>query len=190
MFNKFLHNLFFKLRCKNNYSLTFIFRKIYFTFLGMKIGNGSTFSKLFVTWPHKVLIGSNSILEQGVFLKHDGIWSATPSILIGNNVFIGRNCEFNIKEKIVIGDNCLIGANSIFIDHDHGFKKGELMKKQKCLSSPIILEEDIWVGANVVVLKGVRIHKGAILAAGAVVNKDVGPYEIWGGIPAKKIGDR
>jgi acetyltransferase-like isoleucine patch superfamily enzyme len=52
------------------------------------------------------------------------------------------------------------------------------------------LEEDVWLGCHVVVLMGVKIGRGAVVAAGAIVNKNIPSYEIWGGVPAKKIGER
>jgi acetyltransferase-like isoleucine patch superfamily enzyme len=55
---------------------------------------------------------------------------------------------------------------------------------------PIVLEQDVWLGANAVVLKGVKIARGAIIAAGAVVTTDVPQFEIWGGVPARKLGER
>lgn len=55
---------------------------------------------------------------------------------------------------------------------------------------PVIIEEDVWCGANVTILKGVTIGRGSVIAAGAVVTKNVGEYEIWGGVPAKKIKNR
>jgi len=55
---------------------------------------------------------------------------------------------------------------------------------------PVVIEEDVWCGANVTILKGVTIGKGSVIAAGAVVTKNVGEYEIWGGVPAKKIKNR
>jgi acetyltransferase-like isoleucine patch superfamily enzyme len=54
----------------------------------------------------------------------------------------------------------------------------------------IVLEDDVWLGANVVVLKGVRIGRGAIVAAGAVVTRSVPGFEIWGGVPARRLGER
>jgi acetyltransferase-like isoleucine patch superfamily enzyme len=64
------------------------------------------------------------------------------------------------------------------------------MNKQEGFEAPITIEDDVWIGVNAVILKGVTIGKGAIIGAGAVVTKFVPPYEIWGGIPAKKIGQR
>lgn len=55
---------------------------------------------------------------------------------------------------------------------------------------PVVIEEDVWCGANVTILKGVTIGKGSVIAAGAVVTKDVGEYEIWGGVPARRLKNR
>jgi acetyltransferase-like isoleucine patch superfamily enzyme len=60
------------------------------------------------------------------------------------------------------------------------------LKRQK----KIIIGENVWLGCNVAVLKGANIGDGAVVAAGAVVTKSIPPYEIWGGVPAKKIGER
>lgn len=146
--------------------------------------------KTAITWPHKVSIGKKTIIEHDVFLKHDGPYSEGKSIIIGDNVFIGNNSEFNIKKSIIIKNNSLIGSGSKFIDHDHGMAKNDLIRLQPCPEAEIIIEEDVWIGANVIVLKGVTIGKGAIVAAGAIVNKSIPPYEIWGGVPVKKIGER
>ena len=157
---------------------------------GASISHSSSISRLYYFWPHKIKIGKNCNIEQNCFFKHDGIYSKGKSIVIGNHVFIGNSVEFNIKEKIEIGSNTLIGAGSRFIDHDHGIHLGVLIKNQTCPTLPIKIEEDVWLGCNVVVLKGVTVGKGAVVAAGAIVNKNIDPYEIWAGVPARKIGMR
>jgi acetyltransferase-like isoleucine patch superfamily enzyme len=143
-----------------------------------------------ITWPHKVTIGKNCTIEHNVVFKHDGPYTAGKSILIGNNVFIGNSCEFNIRKKITIADNTLIASGCKFIDHDHGIDKADLIRNQNGPELEIEIGEDVWLGVNVVVLKGVKIGNGAIIAANALVNKSVAPYEIWAGVPAKKIGER
>jgi acetyltransferase-like isoleucine patch superfamily enzyme len=157
---------------------------------GMKIGKGTHISEISVTWPHQVVLGKNCKLEDGVYFHYDGIYSNGPSIFIGDSVFIGNNTEFNITDKITIGNDCLIAAGCKFIDHSHSFKYGELIKTQKSSKKPITIGSDVWLGCNVVVLQDVKIANGAIIAAGAVVTKSVAEYEIWAGVPAKKIGDR
>ena len=88
---------------------------------------------------------------------------------------------------IIIGDNVQLGPQVIFWGRDHGIKKNMLINKQPYNSKPIIIGNDVWIGANAIVLKGVTISDGAVVAAGAVITKDVSPYMIVGGVPAKII---
>jgi acetyltransferase-like isoleucine patch superfamily enzyme len=186
---KFLYKLFFFLSRKKA-KVFWLFRYILYSIRGAKIHKSVSFSKLVFSWPHKVRVGKGCNLESGVCFKYDGIYTKGIAISIGNDVFIGTNVEFNIKYDVTIGDGCLIGAGSRFVDHDHGIALGLPIRVQPCPGLGIILEDDVWIGANVVILKGVTIQKGAIVAAGAVVTKSILCNEIWGGVPAKKIGER
>lgn len=157
---------------------------------GMKIGKGTYLPKLMVTWPNQVSLGTNCILEHGVYFKFDGIWSVGPSIIIDDEVFIGAYCEFNISEGIKIGKKAMIASGCKFIDHDHGTSIDRSMNEQKPIVKPIIIEEEVWVGVNCVILKGVTIGKGAVVGAGSLVLKNIGKNEIWGGVPAVFIKKR
>ena len=165
-------------------------RTVWFSLLGLEIGAGTLLPEVYITWPHQVKLGSNCKLEHAISFKFDGIWKPGPSIIIGDNNFIGNNCEFNIKESIVIGNNNLIASGCRFVDHDHGIAIGELMKDQLCKEVHITIGNDVWIGANAIILKGITINDGAIIGAGAVVNKSIPLNEIWAGVPAKKIGHR
>ena len=158
----------------------------------MQIGSGTLLPKVHVTWPHQVSLGANCTLEHDIYFKFDGIYAPGPSILIGDRVFIGFGCEFNVRKRVEIGGDCLIASGCKFVDHDHGTARRDLPMREQTDGAelPIAIGADVWLGANVVVLKGVSIGRGAIVAAGAVVTKSVGEYEIWGGIPARKIGER
>lgn len=180
----------FVLRFRYRPKLVSAVRKVWLKLLGMKVGSGTLLPKLHVTWPHQVLIGANCLLEHEIYFKYDGIWKNGPSIVLGDRVFIGAGCEFNINHGITIGNDGLIASGCRFVDHDHSFEIGEPMNRQQGKGKSIIIAEDVWIGCNVVVLKGVEIGKGAIVAAGAVVTKSILPGEIWGGVPAKKIGER
>ena len=92
----------------------------------------------------------------------------------------------------MIGPHALIGSGCRFVDHDHGFASRAVPMARQATGSEaaITLEEDVWIGAEAVILKGVTIGRGAIIAAGSVVTKSVGAFEIWGGLPARKIGMR
>jgi acetyltransferase-like isoleucine patch superfamily enzyme len=165
-------------------------RNLWYKMLGMKIGRGTFLPHIYISWPNQVVIGANCRLEHNIHFKFDGIWRDGKSIVIGNNVFLGSDTEFNITQGIRVGDNALIASGCRFIDHDHGINPGELMRIQPANEKSINIGTDVWLGCNVVILKGVEVGAGAIVAAGAVVTKSVPPYEIWAGVPAKKIGDR
>ncbi len=182
----------FRLRASaNRYGLAFL-RSVVWRALGMKLGPGTVLGKMFVTWPHQVSLGARCVLEQGSYFKFDGTYQPGPTLVFGDQVFIGAGCEFNIRAGISVGSNTLIASGCKFIDHDHGFASREL--PMGCQSdgaeARIDIAQDVWIGANVVVLKGVSIAQGAIIAAGSVLTRSVGPHEIWGGVPAKKLRDR
>jgi acetyltransferase-like isoleucine patch superfamily enzyme len=184
------HKISFALRYRYYGRFSGKIRKLWYSMLGMKIGKLTSLPKLYVTWPHQVSIGDNCWLEHNIYFKYDGIWQPGPSICIADDVFIGSGCEFNINQKITIGKDALIASGCRFIDHNHGTETHELMRKQQSKGFEIKIGRDVWLGCNVVVLKGVHINDGAIIAAGAVVTKNVPSKEIWAGIPARKIGTR
>jgi len=181
---------FFVIRFRYLPKLSGRLRKIWYGLQGMKVGNATHLPSLFVTWPHQVAIGNSCILEELISFKFDGIRKPGPNIRIADHVFIGSGCEFNIRLGIDIGRDSLIASGCRFVDHDHGIEPGVLMRNQHGPEKAIILGSNVWLGCNVIVLKGVEIGDGAVVAAGAVVTKSILPGEIWGGVPAKKIGER
>jgi len=168
------------------------FRTAWWRILGMHVGPGTLLPKVHVTWAHQVSLGENCRLEHDVYFKYDGIWAPGPSIVVGDRAFIGFGCEFNVRKRVEVGADCLIGSGCKFIDHDHGTTTRNVPMNEQIggAEEEILLEPDVWLGANVVVLKGVRIGRGGIIAAGAVVTKEIAPFEIWGGVPARKLGQR
>jgi acetyltransferase-like isoleucine patch superfamily enzyme len=172
------------------FNLSGTLRATYWRLLGMKIGRNTKLSKIFVTWPHQVLIGQNCILEHHLYFHFDGIYQPGPAIKIGNHTFIGSGCEFNVRRAVLIGNNCLIASGCKFIDHDHNISGTGAFPKIAGAEKQIIIQNHVWIGANVIVLKGVTIGEGAVLAAGAVVTKTIPANEIWAGVPAKKVGQR
>jgi acetyltransferase-like isoleucine patch superfamily enzyme len=179
-------------RARERLSTLFIagLRRLYWESQGMIVGVGTIMPNIRVTWPHQVKIGMNCVMESDIYFKFDGIHQAGPSILIGDHTFIGRGCEFNIARRIVIGNHCLIASGAKFIDHDHGTAGTSLMRNQECPTKPIMIGDDVWIGANAIILRGVSIGTGAIIAAGAVVRSDVRPYDIVGGVPARILKSR
>ena len=190
MQSAFVQKLIFRLRRHSLPLTTSALRAIYWRSLGMHISSHVRLGKIVVTWPHKVALGASCSLEQGVYFNAAGGYSSGVAIDIGAGTFIGSHCEFNAIESIRIGQNCLIASGSRFIDHNHGTEMGTPMKLQPEISQPIQVGSDVWIGTNCVVLKGVTIGDGAIVAAGSVVTKPVERYTIVGGIPARLIRAR
>ena len=153
----------------------------------MQIGPESRLAKIKVTWPHRIVLGARCSVEHDVYFKVSGGYSEQISIQIGSGSFIGSGCEFNALSRIEIGQSCLIASGCRLIDHDHGTERGSPMKDQPERSADIHLGDDVWLGVNCVVLKGVSIGTGAIVAAGAVVTRDVPPFAIAAGIPARVL---
>jgi acetyltransferase-like isoleucine patch superfamily enzyme len=166
-------------------------RKIYLQILGAKIGRGTWIPKCIVPWPHQMQIGVNCTLEPDIYFKFDGYWQPGPRILIGNRVFIGRGVEFNVQDQIEIGDDSGIGSGCVLTDHNHGTAPIESrMRDQPVEAAPIRIGRDVIIGVNSVILKGVQIGNGSVVAAGSVVTKSIPADEIWGGNPARKIRGR
>lgn len=147
----------------------------------------------FFKW-RRYSIGKNLHAGRAVFL-----W-AKHCITIGDNFYIGKYS--------IIESDAEIGNNVIFANHvsligryDHHFQElgvpirlaSQIRDKDynwKGLTQKIIVEDDVWIGLGSIVLSGVKIGRGSIIAAGSVVTKDIEPYCIYGGNPAKKIRDR
>ena len=117
------------------------------------------------------------------------------TIELGNDVFIGPRAYFSSITKIKIGNKVMFGPNVTIIGGDHNTKEiGKYMFdiEQKLPENdlPVYIEDDTWIGTGVTILKGVTIGQGAIVAAGSLVLKNVNPYTIVGGVPAKYIKAR
>jgi acetyltransferase-like isoleucine patch superfamily enzyme len=105
---------------------------------------------------------------------------------------IAQNCTISGENVgIFIGENVMIAPNVVLVAFNHGFIDTETpMVKQVNSEGPIIIEDDVWIASNCTIGKGVRIGKGSIIAANSFVNKNVPPYSIYGGVPAKLVKSR
>jgi acetyltransferase-like isoleucine patch superfamily enzyme len=114
------------------------------------------------------------------------------NITLGNDVYIGPGANFSSITVISIGNKVMFGPNVTILGGDHNIScMGKYMYdvKEKLPENdlPVYIEDDVWIGASAIILKGVRIGTGSVVAAGAIVTKDVEPYSIVVGVPAKKI---
>ena len=133
----------------------------------------------------------NLILGDNVHL-YSGCVFHFGKFVIGDNSIIGENSFFlsNDPKGITIGKNVMIAAFAYFVDCDHGLDKGMLIREQPLKTSPIIIGDDVWIGAHVCILKGVHIGNGAVIGANSTVTHDVPDDAIACGTPAKVIGYR
>lgn len=161
-----------------------------------KIDNTSTIGRnCYLVGGKNIEIGTfTTIGRNGVITcwdkRMDEIFS--PSIKIGNNCSIGDYCHITSTNSIIIGNGVLTGRRITITDNSHGEPLGQEMEvppiERKIYSKgPVIIEDNVWIGDKACILAGVHIGIGAIIAANAVVTKDVAPYTVVGGIPAKVI---
>lgn len=111
-------------------------------------------------------------------------------ISIGRNTSIGFYSMIYSSESIVIGSDCMIGPFVFIVDSNHGVSKQKKMNQQKNSTKPIVIKDDVWIGTKSIILQGVTIGEGAVIAAGSVVTKDVKAYKVVAGNPAKIIKER
>lgn len=122
----------------------------------------------------------------------------TTSFRCGENIYLGKNTHISQycclwageNSKIVLGDNLLVGPGVKIFSINHGVKSGIPMNTQAVTEKDVIVGNDVWLGANSVVVAGVTIGDGAIVAAGSIVTKNVPAHAIVGGNPARIIKER
>lgn len=125
----------------------------------------------------KFNIGPNcSILMHNKF-------DCTINLAIGQNSVINQGCRLDNRGGLHIGENVSISEQVIILTADHNIDSAEFEGRSRL----VVIEDYVWIGTRVTILPGVTIGKGALVAAGAVVTKDVVPFAIVAGVPAKVI---
>ena len=126
-------------------------------------------------------VGSHAVIEDFAVINN-----GMGHVHVGANTFIGLYSV--VIGPITIGNNVIIAQHVVLSGLNHGYENIQVpIKDQPCTTAEIIVEDDCWIGANAVITAGVKIGKHAIVAAGSIVTKDVPPYSIVGGNPAKLL---
>ena len=137
------------------------FRRFFYRLFGMRIGKGSTI--------------------------HTGArFYDTRNIEIGKDSIIGEGVVLDGRDKLIIGDHVDIASEVMIYNSEHDVQSSDFQAK----TAPVEISDYVFIGPRAIILPGVKIGKGAVVGAGAVVTKDVEEYSIVGGVPAKKIGER
>lgn len=130
------------------------------------------------------LSGSNTIGSYTVI-------QGSGALTFGKNTWCGEFCVFGVNEHVHIGNDVMIARAVTILDTDHNFERTDIpMNKQGITTEPVVIEDDVWIGHGVAILKGVSIGRGSIVSAGAVVTKDIPSYSVVGGVPARIIKTR
>lgn len=141
----------------------------------------------------RVGFGEQTIIEHNcsVYISHAQPGTTAGRLAAGPFLFLGANTRVDIHASITIGCQVSIGANCYITSGNHAFSRRDIpIQCQGFSSREVVIGDDVWIGCNAVVLPGVTIGTGAIIGAGSVVTRDVPPYEVWAGVPARKIKDR
>jgi acetyltransferase-like isoleucine patch superfamily enzyme len=193
-------------------TLGYLFRKSSYKGLFKQVGGGAIFGKgIVLRHPRKITLGNQVAIDDYVMLDASG--AVEEGITIGDNVIISRNCVIqgkiggiSIGNKTDIGCNTILSAsggmsigNSVLIAGNCYLGGGRyytdrvdipIMEQGVYTRGKLTIGDDVWLGAGAVVLDGVKIGKGCIIGAGAVVTKDLPDYSIAAGVPAKVIKSR
>jgi len=123
---------------------------------------------------------------------YPGVFMASPqNIELGDRVLLNRGLSIFAQTSIRIGDNVLMGPNIHINSGNHRFTDPAVaVREQGKDLKPIVIEDDVWVGANAVITAGSHLGRGSVVMAGAVVSGTVAPYSIVGGVPARLVGRR
>jgi acetyltransferase-like isoleucine patch superfamily enzyme len=143
--------------------------------------------------PGRLVLGPGAFVDRGVVLHCGGQeWSGGEgAIAIGADAYIGPNAVLFGAGGIEIGDAVLISPGVIITSHQHSFvDRGVDIRDQPLLFGPVVIERDVWIGSNATILPGVRLGRGSVIGAGAVVTRDVPAMSVVLGVPARVSRER
>jgi galactoside O-acetyltransferase len=155
-----------------------------------RVGPGAAFgSHLLIVGGHRIRLGSSFSCWRFCTLAacDDGDIEAGDRVSLNSNVYLNACCGGSIR----LGNDVLVGPNVVMRASDHNFASVERpIREQGHVPRSIVIDDDVWLSANVTVVGGVRIGRGAVVAAGAVIVDDVEPWTLVGGVPARILRRR
>ena len=143
--------------------------------------------------PERLRLGAHVVIDRGVLLHCGGMsWSpSSGGITLGPHTYVGPRCVLFGAAGIEIAEAGLISPGVVITSHQHGFERLDVVMREQPLEfGPVVIQRDVWIGANATVLPGVTIGTGSVVGAGAVVTRDVPPRTVVTGVPARVARER
>jgi acetyltransferase-like isoleucine patch superfamily enzyme len=165
-------------------------RNVCYRLMGVQITGYCWLRRIEIPRDHRNIRLDSCALDRDVTLLASGPPSSLIKIDIGSGTYINRRTFLDAIESLVVGKHVAIGPNCYITDHDHGADATSPPLDQPMVSKPTRIEDRVWIGANVVILKGVTIGQGTIIGAGSVVTKSLPPGVIAAGVPARVLRSR
>lgn len=140
--------------------------------------------KLRAFWARKIIVSCG----KSVNIERNATF--TPQLSIGNNSGVGINCE--VYGPVTIGDNVMMGPEVVIYTQNHSHSRVDIPMQQQGYEDfkPVHIGNDVWIGRRAMIMPGVSIGNGVVVAAGAVVTKDIPDFSVVGGVPAKILKSR
>ncbi len=138
----------------------------------------------------RIVLGAHSVIDSFVKVKPAG---GSGDLVVGEHVVVNSGCVFYTGHGIHIGNHVAIAANCTFAPVNHAYRdKNRLIRDQGFLPSKggIVIEDDVWLGANCVLLDGAVLRRGCVVAAGSIVRGELAAYTVYAGQPLVAVGQR
>ena len=138
----------------------------------------------------RITVGANSIIDSFVKIKPAG---GSGDLVVGERVVINSGCVLYTGHGIHIGNDVAIAANCTFAPVNHAYReKNRLIREQGFLPSKggIVVEDDVWIGANCILLDGAILRQGCVVAAGSIVRGELARYTVYAGSPLVPVKER
>lgn len=125
-------------------------------------------------------------IQPGASLLMGSTFDTRKGLRIGRSTVVNEKCRLDNRGTLTIGDHVSISSEVLILTATHDVQSAEF----STVTSPVVIDDYAWIGVRAVILPGVHVHRGAVVAAGAVVTGDVAENTIVGGVPARPIGMR